>query len=177
MDLSINKNCKLYISDVPAASSEETTLVLIQKKDESAWSVHEYSEFGIDIESDGWYLCYVKNFSKDSLKELKLDTLADATKAFSDVIGIDFFSISHLRNCVLELEKQTLLNYDANSCKKSGSNSDREIRDILMIAIFVLENLICDREKYVKAAHILEGLSNIECSLCKNPKTLCNCNE
>lgn len=176
MDLTVNQNHKLYISDIAIPSKNEVVLVFIKKKDESEWSVNKYSAFGIDIASDGWYICYVKNFSVSHLNKLKLDTLKEVKEAFKDVDGIDFFSISHLRECVLELEKQTLLNFDASSCKKSGSDSNREVRDLLMIAIFVLENLICDREKYVKADHILNSMSNIECSLCKNAKTICECN-
>ena len=65
--------------------------------------------------------------------------------------------IEKLETEILTLEKETLLNYSAK-CSTSVKSEDKKLRDLLMIAIFVLENLICDEKRYPEAQEILDSM-------------------
>ena len=74
----------------------------------------------------------------------------------------------------MTLEKETLLNYSAK-CSTSVKSEDKKVRDFLMIAIFVLENLICDEKRYPEAQEILDSMWT-ECGhLCSKISNNCNC--
>ncbi len=89
----------------------------------------------------------------------------------------DIFSICKLRNCTIELEKESIHNFINHhkeySCKKIKGQSTK---DLLLIAVFVLENLIV-KGKYLDATMIVESLSTCD-TLCKSNKSqTCNCND
>ena len=174
MKLSIDSNCKLHITEVTEVDGSESKLIFLKTKDDSFWGIYPYSEEGILLEVDGWYECVEKNVLKTDVDRILALGLIGAIGEFSDGNETEFFSLCRLRKCVLELEKETLL--DFSNCKEKSEM--RKVRDLLLVAIFVLENLICDSAKYSEAEFILNKLKNFYCMHCNQSSTPnCNCNE
>lgn len=170
MNITIDSKCNLKITECSEVGSNEIKLIFL-KKDDNYWQVFKYND-KVNLEKDGTYVCYEKNFSKEIADDLLKKPLKDVEKAFEGVSGQKFFSICNLRNCVLALERETLLNF--KKCEKLTES--KKLRDFLLVAIFVLENLICDPTRYIEAEEILESLQS-DCSpICSKINNNFNCN-
>lgn len=191
MELNINQNCQLIVSgewDVANYNSEYQNkielLVYLDNYDIYKIEVNRDSSNNIvwDLEKDGRYRYFQINLSKSEEIDLNPESIINhlSSKTNStDYVVKDIFSLCKLRNCTIQLEKESIYNfihnYKGDSCKKL---KNQPIKDILLISIFVLENLI-SMEKYTEAEMILESLSTCD-MLCKSytsPSTSCNCND
>ena len=184
MNLNINQKCQLIVSgnwDVANFNSnnQDKIELLVYDDDYSIYKIEKNrsSETLVwDLEKDGRYLYFQINLRKD------IDTV-DITNPNSiiahlesptnstDYIAKEIFSICKLRNCTIQLEKESIHNFIKNPCTKT---KDQFHRDILLIAIFVLENLIA-QERYAEASMIVDSLSSCG-TLCKSESKTCNCN-
>lgn len=188
MNWTFNQNCQLIIEDHLNKGTYINSVEII-------WCVADNSfktflnrgdeSLIVDIEKDGLYryLCLFSNRPFTELKSLTLDPnfLQYLTMPIDD-IGIvqtseEIFSICHLRKCVFAYEKQAIEEF-LSTCNKKNCNkrsSQQYIRDILLMSIFVLENLIA-RQRYYEAETILNSLNSCD-NLCKDSITkTCCCN-
>ena len=188
MELNINQKCQLVISgewDVVNFNSPEEHKIelIVHAEDPSIYMIEidrTSKELIWDLEKDGLYIYRQINWPKDKeLGDNVVETLflkfPDPTNSI-DYVDKNIFSICKLRNCVLQLEKEAIRNF-ASNCSKNKCEKDesRSNKDILLISIFVLENLIC-RERYSEATMILDSLATCG-NLCPTKITKCNCNE
>lgn len=159
MNWTFNQNSQLIIEDIPVQAAPYVYEYLI--KDGNVWAsaVNREIPLVVDVE-DGLYSYFV--FYGDSNFKLDEQSLEHP--------NAEFFSICNLRKCVFEHEKQSIYNF-LNTCSKKNCNT-KSNQDILLIAIFVLENLI-NNGKYSEATKIVNALSS--CSNLCTVKT-CNCN-
>lgn len=139
-----------------------------------------------NLKTDGRYK-YLKVLSNRDVQELKKllltpNTFLELLVSPIDSIGPsayeeEIFSICHLRKCAIAHEKQAIEEF-LSTCNKKNCNkksSQQSVRDILLISIFVLENLIA-RQRYSEAEDILERLGSCG-NLCKDVITkTCCCN-
>ena len=104
----------------------------------------------------------------------------DISYGIIDYCEHPIFSLCKLENCILSLEKNTILNESNDYLGTANCNKNDQIkkqRDFLFITLFVLKNLIC-QERFVEAKEVLDSISSCE-SLCenlKNAKSNCGCN-
>lgn len=191
MELNINQNGELIIMELPDKEGQTHVLEFvastidpsyfaywIDRNDFLAWPMHE----------DGLYKYYKlpTNLDPEELKAFctkGLDYFLEVMRDPKNSIGpispdneYDVFSIHNLRNCVLQMEKEAIWSFVQMCSGKNCRNKSytRSTKDLLLIAIFVLENLI-SQERYTEAQMILDSLST--CSdICKSNKTFsCNC--
>lgn len=174
MDIAIDNKGKLKITNCSTINDGEIRLIYLYHNDK-CWEVYKYSsDDRHELPHDGEYICYEKGFDPEIAENLLTSGLNDVKIAFNGANHKSFFSISKFRDCVLTLEKETLLNYSAK-CSTSVKSEDKKLRDLLMIAIFVLENLICDDKRYPEAQEILDSMWN-ECGhFCSKVNNNCNC--
>lgn len=190
MELNINQNCQLVITgnwDVPNLNNTEDKVeLLVNFYDPSVYKIEINRDLSTalvwDLEKDGYYKYFQinlpqgTNIKSEELISWALVNYLNLPSNSTDFVVKDFFSICKLRNCVLQLEKEAIHNFINNcklkNCKKLEGQSNK---DILLMAIFVLEHLIA-RERFTEANMILESMPQCE-TLCKsiNIKT-CNCN-
>ena len=104
----------------------------------------------------------------------------DISYGIIDYYEHPIFSLCKLENCILSLEKNTILNESNDYLGTANCNKNDQIkkqRDFLFITLFVLKNLICQK-RFVEAKEVLDSISSCE-SLCenlKNTKSNCGCN-
>ena len=190
MELNINQNCQLVISgewDVVEIDPnvEDRIELLVYVEDPSIYKIETNRSNATlvwDLDRDGFYKYFQINLPKDmdiTISDLVsrslIQYLSEPTNS-TDFVEKSFFSICKLRNCTVQLEKEVIHNFVNNcrtkSCKKI---QDKSTKDILLIAIFVLENLI-SQERYTEAQMIVDSLSTCG-TLCNSQKTqMCNCN-
>ena len=192
MELNINQKCQLVISgdwDVKNYDPETQDKIelLVYWDDYRIYKIETNRSASDkiiwDLEKDGRYKYFQINLSKSVELDLTPESIIKYLESHAnstDYVAKEIFSICKLRNCTIQLEKEAIHNfihnYKGHSCKKLKDQSNR---DILLIAIFVLENLIV-QEKYTEATMILESISTCDL-LCKSYRSLaqcnCNCNE
>jgi len=175
MNISIDSKCKIKITECLEVGESETKLIFLKKND-SHWEIFEYDkDYRPTLNHDGLYECFEKNFEKELAKELLTVPLKEIEEHFKvGSVTKKFFSICNLRKCVLELEKRTLLN--SINCNSKTHSEEKKLRDLLLIAIFVLENLICDEARYSEAEEILDAMWSDCGHLCsKITNNTCNC--
>lgn len=190
MELNINQKCQLIVSgnwDVLEFDSnvEDKIEVLVYWDDFTIYKIEKNRTSDTliwDLEKDGRYKYFQINLKKDvddidiTDPESIIKYIESKTNS-TDYIVKEIFSICRLRNCTVQLEKESIhdfINHHKDySCKKIKGQS---YKDILLIAIFVLENLIV-QERYSEATMIIESLSMCN-TLCKfNKLKTCNCND
>lgn len=161
------------------------------------------NEFVFDLPKDGLYAYYkIKIYKKEYIEDATNNKFYYDDKIMfgneeiinpEDIINkldisygiIDYyehpiFSLCKLENCILSLEKNTILNESNDYLGTANCNKNDQIkkqRDFLFITLFVLKNLIC-QERFVEAKEVLDSISSCE-SLCenlKNTKSNCGCN-
>lgn len=161
------------------------------------------NEFVFDIPKDGLYAYYkIKIYKKEYIEDATNNKFYYDDKIMfgdeeiinpEDIVNkldisygiIDYcehpiFSLCKLENCVLSLEKNTILNESNDYLGTANCNKNDQIkkqRDFLFITLFVLKNLICQK-RFVEAKEVLDSISSCE-SLCenlKNTKSNCGCN-
>lgn len=126
---------------------------------------------------DGYYI-YV-NTNQKSIKG-EIDTVLDPDPD-ADYSETELFTITNLRNCLLNYEKKIISSALCDCAAGSGtvcrsSSADRQMADFLLATVFVIENLIC-KGKYQDAAEIIDKVHSCN-GFCQNeiintPK--CNC--
>ena len=161
------------------------------------------NEFVFDLPKDGLYAYYkIKIYKKEYIEDATNNKFYYDDKIMfgneeiinpEDIINkldisygiIDYyehpiFSLCKLENCILSLEKNTILNESNDYLGTANCNKNDQIkkqRDFLFITLFVLKNLICQK-RFVEAKEVLDSISSGE-SLCenlKNTKSNCGCN-
>lgn len=161
------------------------------------------NEFVFDLPKDGLYAYYkIKIYKKEYIEDATNNKFYYDDKIMfgneeivnpEDIINkldisygiIDYcehpiFSLCKLENCILSLEKNTILNESNDYLGTANCNKNDQIkkqRDFLFITLFVLKNLICQK-RFVEAKEVLDSISSCE-SLCenlKNTKSNCGCN-
>lgn len=161
------------------------------------------NEFVFDLPKDGLYAYYkIKIYKKEYIEDATNNKFYYDDKIMfgdeeivnpEDIINkldisygiIDYyehpiFSLCKLENCILSLEKNTILNESNDYLGTANCNKNDQIkkqRDFLFITLFVLKNLICQK-RFVEAKEVLDSISSCE-SLCenlKNTKYNCGCN-
>ena len=161
------------------------------------------NEFVFDLPKDGLYAYYkIKIYKKEYIEDATNNKFYYDDKIMfgneeiinpEDIINkldisygiIDYyehpiFSLCKLENCILSLEKNTILNESNDDLGTANCNKNDQIkkqRDFLFITLFVLKNLIC-QGRFVEAKEVLDSISSCE-SLCenlKNTKSNCGCN-
>lgn len=190
MEWNINQNGEVVITQLPEKGEYSHVLEFIASTvNPSVYKayVNRTETLVFKLPDDGLYKHYIllSNRSEEELYNICKNGLDEFLKIMNDVdnsIGypeeeLDIFSIHNLRQCVIKLEKQSILEfiqmYKGRKCQ--NSTNDKSVRDMLLIAIFVLENLLC-QEKYTEAQMIVDGLSSCA-PLCNINKLLtCNCN-
>lgn len=193
MNWTINQNCQLIIDDLPtkedASGNEYTSVVevIYNKYEDSFWGIvnREVSiEYNLKTDGRYKYLKVLSNRDAQELEHLLLtpNTFLELLDSPIDSIGPsayeeEIFSICHLRKCAFEHEKKAIEEF-LSTCNKRNCNKkspQQSVRDILLISVFVLENLIC-KHRYKEAERILESLGSCG-NLCDNisNKTCC-CN-
>lgn len=186
MELNINQKCQLIVSgdwDIEYFNPENQNKIELLVYDDD-WTTYKIeknrtSETLVwDLEKDGLYKYYQFNLNK-SVTNVDVSNPESLIKYYnSNATSTDrnctrIFSICKLRNCTVQLEKESIHNFINHPCRKM---SDQSNRDLMLIAIFVLENLIVQQE-YTKASMIVEALSTCN-TLCKSNKSqTCNCHE
>ena len=173
MDIALDTKGKLKITNCSEVGENEVKLIYLTHSD-NCWEVYTYAaDDRHDLPHDGEYICYEKNFTSEVAEELLSAGLEAVKLAFNGADYKRFFSIGQIRQCVLDLEKETLLT--SVKCNTSKKSEDKKLRDLLMIAIFVLENLICDEKRYTEAQDILDAMWTKCGHYCKGMTTNCNC--
>lgn len=161
------------------------------------------NEFVFDLPKDGLYAYYkIKIYKKEYIEDATNNKFYYDDKIMfgdeeivnpEDIINkldisygiIDYyehpiFSLCKLENCILSLEKNTILNESNDYLGTANCNKNdqtKKQRDFLFITLFVLKNLICQK-RFVEAKEVLDSISSCE-SLCenlKNTKSNCGCN-
>lgn len=178
MKIKTTSDCKLILEGAPKSGKEillynYEEVISIDREDDS--NVYTYK-----MEKDGLYQYFVLTFSEEEQPEDLVDYINDY-KIDPEVTDSDtpaeVFSICHLRNCLLEKEKEMINSFlkDCGGKAKCNSSSDKSPNDFLLVSVFLLENLIC-RGNYQEALRILEGISgcNGVCGEKSNTKK-CNC--
>lgn len=188
MNWTINQNCQLVLDETPDKNGNENVVeILFGKQDGSfKYFINRTSPLIYEISQDGIYkyMCLPTNRPVSELKNLLLDADSFLQYLVSPANSFGFpskeeeiFSICHLRKCAFEHEKKAIEEF-LSTCNKKNCNkksSQQSVRDILLISVFVLENLIC-KHRYKEAERILESLGSCG-NLCDNisNKTCC-CN-
>ena len=188
MELNINQSCQLIISgtwDVSGfdSNTENKIELLVHLDDPSIYKIEtNRSDTTLvwNLEKDGLYK-YVqinlpKNVNLDTMDAVKLIEYLNNPTNSVDFVEKQIFSICKLRTCTIQLEKEAIHNFVNNhnikSCKKDSGQS---VKDLLLIAVFVLENLI-SQERYTEAQMIINSLDSCGV-LCRSQKLqTCNCN-
>lgn len=189
MELEINDKCQLIVSgmwDVENFNSgtQDKIEVLVYWDDYTKYQIvtnRTTDSLVWDLPKDGWFQYFQINLNKnidiDKNDPEALINHVNSSANSTDFKKKDIFSICKLRNCTIELEKESIHNFINHhkeySCKKIKGQSTK---DLLLIAVFVLENLIV-KGKYLDATMIVESLSTCD-TLCKSNKSqTCNCND
>ena len=188
MNWTFNQNCQLILDEIPDKGENENVVeILFGKQDGSfKYFINRISPLIYEIPQDGIYkyICLPTDKSISELKSLLADAdsflqyLASPANSFGFPSNEEeIFSICHLRKCAIAHEKQAIEEF-LSTCNKKNCNkksSQQSVRDILLISIFVLENLIA-RQRYSEAEDILERLGSCG-NLCKDVITkTCCCN-
>lgn len=182
MELKLNTNCQLFVEGVPEHKNGYIKIELVVSDSNPSDFIVETNRTNnrivYDLPTDGLYHYYEINWPEDKPMEtmekiiasLELGNLQEDQEV--EVYPLSIFSICKLRNCTLNLEKQAISDFINN--KRSCKTSTRDYKDILLISVFVLENLIC-QNRYAEAGMLLDKL--VSCSdLCENkPIKSCNC--
>ena len=165
MNWHFNQNCELIIEDLPDKTELEHSLEILVGPDENIITYEDRTVRIAEPVVDGLYTYYLYVSANPMT--------VDSVKNEDPKIKEEIFSICNLRKCTLELEKQTIENF---LCKKVCKRSEfQTTADILLMSLFVLENLIC-KAKYNEATDILNALSSCG-SPCRNINSnTCNCN-
>ena len=161
------------------------------------------NEFVFDLPKDGLYAYYkIKIYKKEYIEDATnkkfyydgkimfgdeeivnpedIINKLDISYGIIDYYEHPIFSLCKLENCILSLEKNTILNESNDYLGTANCNKNDQIkkqRDFLFITLFVLKNLICQK-RFVEAKEVLDSISSCE-SLCenlKNTKSNCGCN-
>lgn len=149
----------------------------IVKFNDSEMLIDRSSDLILDVKLDGLYKYYLLQTDIDDPKTIDITKIKNPDNSTGPLTEEEIFSICHLRKCVFAHEKQAIEEF-LSTCNKKNCNkrsSQQYIRDILLMSIFVLENLIA-RQRYYEAETILNSLNSCE-GLCKDAviKTCC-CN-
>lgn len=189
MEWNINQNGEVVISQLPDKGEYEHVLEFIASTIDPnfyASYIDRDQTLVFELPVDGLYKYYVLP-SNRSVEELHnicqdgLDKFLEVMNNAENSIGLpeesDIFSIHNIRQCVIKLEKESILEfiqmYKGRKCQNKSYN--QSTKDLLLIAIFVLENLL-SQERYTEAQMIIDGLSSCN-SLCNINKNLtCSCN-
>lgn len=181
MELKLNTNCQLFVEGVPTIKEGYTTIELIVSDSNPSDFMIETNrttdKIVYDLPTDGLYNYYEilwpihkpMIFVDAMITSLGMGNLQEDQEV--EVTQDSIFSICKLRNCTLNLEKQSINDFvnGKSSCKKSGWRE----HDLLLVAVFVLENLIC-QQRFTEASMILEKVSS--CTICENNSYKpCNC--
>ena len=162
----------MVISDLPNKGTYTHTLEMIVGPDDIKLLYKDRSEPIVEHIADGLYVYHLllTNLDPETVDVNKISSYNNSIGDWTEVEKI--FSICHLRNCVIELEKKSIENFLYKKCVKSSQQSTK---DLLLISIFVLEHLI-SQEKYSEADRILKSLGSCG-NLCGDVVTkTCNCN-
>ena len=192
MKLNINQNGERVILELPDKKGRDHVLEFAASTiDPShfAYWVDREEALVFNLPKDGFYKYYIfpssydvetlENLCKDGLETFlqHLDSPNNSIGPLTPENEYDIFSIHHLRSCVMQMEKEAIWEFvemcRGKNCK--NKTSDKSTKDLLLIAIFVLENLIA-QERYTEAQIILDSLSTCA-NICNTNKTFtCNCN-
>lgn len=133
------------------------------------------------VEEDYIGLCYDSINGKLFFKGVELKDifeilvyLDNAEYGIIEYIKAPIFSICKLQYCLKELQKKSMIQCKKGLCDEF--DSDRKMRDLIFISIYVLENLI-SQERFGEALEIIKSLSTCV-PICKNisiTKSGCNC--
>lgn len=130
---------------------------------------------------DGESVEILKNESGDLYCDINVDgrynyyatTPNEQTTSPDDTV----IAICNLRNCLLKMEQDSIREFLGECSKgKCNKSSGQYMKDFLLTSVFVLENLICNKE-YDRAEQIIKRLNS--CNLCSedtNKTHKCNCN-
>lgn len=189
MKLNINQNGELIILDLPDKKGKSHVLEFaastVNSSNYKYWIDREDTLI-FDLEEDGFYKYYVfpsehdaetlENLCKDGLESFlqNLDSPNNSIGPLTSENEYDIFSIHNLRSCVMQMEKEAIWEFvemcKGKNCKKVTDST----KDLLLMAIFVLENLIA-QERYTEAQMILDSLSTCA-NICNLKKTFtCKC--
>lgn len=184
MKWTFNQNCQLIIEEFFTKGEYENILYVVVKNDKIIDYINNPSEsfWSVDIDSDGLYTIFVlkTNLSEQDLQKELQNWVAFRKKVESPGNSIgdwehvdNAFSLCYLRKCTFELEKQSIREFLYECGNKK--TIERSTRDILLIALFVLEKLVCEN-KYQEALSIIEQLGSCA-NMCNNEQLKkCNCN-
>ena len=193
MELKLNTKCQLIVDGKPEISNgmHKIELIVLASDPSISLSVMDRTSnfLTYNLPKDGLYFYYEINCpigdledvshltTENILNRLEINYLEDAPTHSIDYTKQSVYSICKLRNCLLSLESKSIEDF-ANVCNKKNCmkyDVDRT-KDLLLTAVFVLENLIC-QQRFSEADRILEALSSCN-SLCNtNITNTCGCNE
>lgn len=185
-----NQNCQLIIEDWDVETGYDNVFEIVVHMSSGKFGIFKNrteTKQVVDIEYDGLYNIYVvkTNHPIDNL-EKKLKGTWDSFREWlkseeGEIFELEgpveqIFSICNLRKCAIALERESIEEF-LSTCGKKNCNTrtvKHYTRDLLLIAIFVLENLIC-QGKFAEAENIIESLSSCG-TICGNQIKSC-CNE
>jgi hypothetical protein len=181
MNWTFNQNCQLIIPAPNKGGLHSLEVITdpkgnIIKFNNSDRLIDRTSNLILDIEFDGLYKYYLLLTSSDP-NTIDITKIGNPNNSVTWTEEEEIFSICHLRKCVFAYEKQAIEEF-LSTCNKKNCNkrsSQQSTRDILLMSIFVLENLIA-RQRYLEAETILNSLNSCD-NLCKDSITkTCCCN-
>ena len=173
IELYTNSKCELIVCGLPEVEEGKHLLEVLIFDEYSENYIYEWdrteNDLCYEMPKDGLYNYYytiVSEKSDDVVKEF-IKNLPDPDN--------NLFSLCKLRSCVLQKE-QTMIENFANGCNKAGKceKKDTSNVDILLIALYLLEHLVCIGE-YSKASILLNKIQSCG-GLCEDIVTKkCNC--
>lgn len=180
MEIKSNIKCQLIIEGLPEKVDgfKKIEVILHNEQLDNFAVIVDRTEvdWTYDMPSDGLYIYYEIDWPEDeSIPNDFIGYMMSDLSKLTEWERLKHFSICKLRHCTMELEKEMIYDFisncNSNNCDKKSS--EQYARDILLIGIFVLENLIC-QQRYSEATMILDSLTS--CNLCKDSITKkCNC--
>lgn len=178
MNWTFNQNCQLIIDNILDRGGHPHSIeVIICPNGAYNIYVDRNEKIILDLPEDGLYL-YKYLLTDTDPSTIDITTIPDANTSVGGWTGQEeIFSICNLRQCTITYEKQVVEEFlstsNKSTCKQKSMH--QSTGDILLISIFVLEHLICQK-KYYEAQRILDRLGSCG-DLCKDTITKkCCCN-
>lgn len=182
MNWSFNQKCQLIIEPISSNNSHTVEIIIAPNGEcvktntgEDRW-IDRNETLVVDIIVDGLYKHFILHTDSDP-DTIDLNSINSASDSIGPWVQSNIFSLCKLRMCTFAYERQSIEEFLSICHKKNcGKKSEQHyVRDLLLIALFVLEHLV-QLEKYEEAERILQGLSSCE-NLCKDTLTKnCCCN-
>lgn len=178
MNWTFNQNCQLIIDETPDKNGYIHLLEVLFFPDGTHLCFSDRNSPIVEyLPKDGLYI-YRYLLTNEDPSNIDISKIPASSNSIGDWTGFEeIFSICHLRKCAIAHEKQAIEEF-LSTCNKKNCNqksSQQAVRDVLLISIFVLENLIV-RQRYSEAEDILERLGSCG-NLCEDVITkTCCCN-